>query len=250
MPDRIKPILHSLLMVIVLTIVTACSKKDKEEVPSAVTPNNFLSAGKYDKLIVQIQSVNGYELSAQTISNLSAFLEARLQKPAGIQVIQSNVSFPGKTVLTLSELKELEKKNRTEYPSGKTLTAYFLVTDGEYSESTSSSKVLGIAYSPTAMVLFGKSIQDFSGGLNQPSATTLQTTVALHEFCHILGLVDNGTDMETPHQDEAHGRHCNNTDCLMYYQVESSESILNLLGSGIPSLDNHCINDLRANGGK
>lgn len=241
------------IIILICTVVLfhGCKKKDKEEdFPSAIIPHNFLSAEKYDRLVIQIQAVNGYDLTNQTTNNLVSFLEARLNKPAGIQVVKSNVASPGKAVLTLSELKDLEKKNRTEYPNGKTLTAYFFVADGEYSESQTNSKVLGIAYSPTAMVLFGKSLQDFSGDFNQPSATTLETTVIEHEFCHILGLVNNGTAMQSQHQDEANGKHCNNSSCLMYHSIETSESITDIFGNGIPALDNNCINDLKGNGGK
>lgn len=230
-------------------IIYSCKKKE-DSIPSTVTPNDFLSDSKYDNLVIQIQAVNGFDLEDQTITNLTNFLQQRLNKPGGIQVVKSNVSSSGKSVLTLDDVKALEKANRTEFPAGKTLTAYFYVADVEYSKSTSTEKVLGVAYSPTAMVLFGKSIQDFTGDLNQPSATTLETTVIEHEFCHILGLVNNGTAMQTNHQDEPHGKHCNNTNCLMYYEVESSQSVSDIFGSGIPSLDNNCINDLRANGGK
>jgi hypothetical protein len=230
-------------------IIYGCKKKE-DTVPSTVTPNDFLAASKYDNLIIQIQAVSGYDLQDQTITNLTNFLQQRLNKPGGIQVVKSNVNSSGKSVLTLDDVKALEKTNRTEFPAGKTLTAYFYVADVEYSKSTSTEKVLGVAYSPTSMVLFGKSMQDFSGDFNQPSATALETTVIEHEFCHILGLVNNGTTMQTNHQDEPHGKHCNNTSCLMYYEVEGSQSVDNIFGNGVPTLDNNCINDLRANGGK
>lgn len=239
------------LLLTVLLLFHGCKKKDKDEnSPSYIIARDFLSSEKYDRLIIQIQAVNGYDLTSQTTDNLVNFLEARLNKPGGIQVITSNIASPGKPVLTLSEIRDLEKKNRTEYSGGKTLAAYFFITDGEYSESQTNSKVLGVAYSSTSMAVFGKSVQDFSGGINQPSSTTLETTVIEHEFGHILGLVNNGTGMQNPHQDELNGKHCNNSSCLMFHNIETSESMPGILGGGIPSLDNNCINDLKANGGK
>ena len=152
----------------------------------------------------------------------------------------------------MDDIKAIEKTNRSQFsdPGMKTLTAYFFVTDGEYSGSTANSKVLGIAYSSSAMVLFEQSIRSFTGSVSQPSATTLESTVMEHEFGHILGLVNNGTAMQTAHQDEPNGKHCNNTNCLMYYNVETSESVANIFGGGIPVLDANCLNDLKANGGK
>jgi hypothetical protein len=100
------------------------------------------------------------------------------------------------------------------------------------------------------MVIFEKTIREFSGGLGKPSATTLETTVSLHEFGHILGLTNNGTPMQSAHQDEPNGKHCNNKDCLMYWAVENSNIISTLTGGNIPQLDAQCVADLKANGGR
>lgn len=64
------------------------------------------------------------------------------------------------------------------------------------------------------------------------------------------GLVNKGTALTSLHQDGVHGKHCSNSGCLMYYEAETSDIINNLLGDPIPSLDQNCINDLKANGGK
>ena len=100
------------------------------------------------------------------------------------------------------------------------------------------------------MVLFGKKIHDNSGGLGQASRTKLEATVLEHEFGHILGLVDIGTPMQTNHKDAAHGNHCNNTNCLMYYTSETTDILGFLITGNIPSFDANCIADMHANGGK
>ncbi len=66
----------------------------------------------------------------------------------------------------------------------------------------------------------------------------------------LLGLVNTGTTPQTDHQDHAHGAHCTQTSCLMYYQVDTSNFLANLLGGTVPSLDAACVQDLKANGGK
>jgi hypothetical protein len=244
-----------LSLLCILFVVSSCHKKNKDDVSNSsatIAPNDFLASTKYDKLVIQIQAVSGYELTDQTVTNLVSFLEQRLNKPGGIEVLKNSVASPGKATLTLDDLMALEKTNRTQFSDlgMKTLTAYFFVADGEYSGSTTDSKVLGIAYSSSAMVLFEQSIRSFTGNAGQPSLTTLESTVIEHEFGHILGLVNDGTNMQTAHQDEPHGKHCNNTNCLMYYDVETSASVTNIFGGGIPSLDTNCLNDLKANGGK
>ncbi|HEY0356753.1 MAG TPA: hypothetical protein VGC29_11140, partial [Flavisolibacter sp.] len=71
-----------------------------------------------------------------------------------------------------------------------------------------------------------------------------------HEVGHLLGLVDIGSPMQTPHKDADHGSHCNNNSCLMYYASETTDILGLLLTGNIPGLDANCIADLRANGGK
>jgi hypothetical protein len=225
-------------------------KKEKIEKDDKVEPSDFLSASDFEELIVEVQYVSGYAPSSTTISNLKSFLEQRLNKPGGITISQSAIASPGKPVLTLEDIKEIETENRSQHTNRKTLTAYFFFADGEYAENQGSSKVLGIAYGNSSMVIFEKTVQDFSGGLSQPPRSALESTVVQHEFGHILGLVNNGTPMSTAHQDTQNGHHCNNSNCLMYYTAETSDIIANILGGNIPSLDAKCIADLQVNGGK
>ena len=100
------------------------------------------------------------------------------------------------------------------------------------------------------MSLLGKTIHDNSGGIGQASRTKLESTVLEHEFAHILGLVDAGSNMQTIHKDGTHGSHCNNSDCLMYYTSETTDILGFLITGNIPVLDASCKADITANGGK
>ena len=126
------------------------------------------------------------------------------------------------------------------------MAAYVIVTDGNYSDPN----VLGVAYRNTSLCLFGKKIFDNSGGVGQANRTKLLSTVAEHEFGHLLGLVDLGTAMQTDHKDLSHGNHCNVESCLMYYASETTDLLGFLITGNIPTLDSQCIDDLKANGGK
>lgn len=239
-----------LLFFVLITVGTISScKKDNTILGPSVSSNSFLSDQDYTKLRIEIQSVPNHEPTAQTLNNLVSFLKDRLKKPGGIEIVQTSISSPGKTTLDLDQIRTIEKESRTLFSSGNTLTAYILFLDAEYAQNNGSSKVLGIAYGSSSMVLFEKTIEDNSGGLAQPSQTVLETVVAEHEFGHVMGLVNNGTPMLSAHQDKPHGAHCDNSSCLMYWSVETTDILGNLLGGKIPSLDQNCINDLRVNGG-
>jgi hypothetical protein len=225
-------------------------KKDKTDINQKITPNDFLSNSRFDNLLIEIQCVNGTDPTTATIDNLKAFMGQRLNKPGGITVIVNHISSPGKSVLSLEEVRDIEKNNRSQQMHDGTLTAYFLFVDADYSDNDGSSKVLGVAYSSSSMVIFEKTVKEFSGGIGKPSVTTLESTVSMHEFGHILGLCNNGTSMQTPHQDEPHGKHCNNNKCLMYWEVENSNIVSSMMGGTVHELDAQCLADLKGNGGK
>jgi hypothetical protein len=164
-------------------------------------------------------------------------------------VIYTDIS-SGSAVYNLSEIRNKEAQSRSVHTNGRSLAAYIVFLNADYSENSGNSKVLGISYGPSSMAIFEKTIRSYAGGLGQPSLSVLESTVIDHEFGHSLGLVNNGTEMKTQHQDGANGKHCNNSNCLMYYSVETSNIVANLIGNTVPSLDNNCIIDLQANGGK
>lgn len=227
--------------------------KDEEESPAPgrnIVPNDFLSDNYFKSLVVEIQYVKGYPPTAASVNNLKEFLQERLHKPEGIKIIQQELAVPGKAAYSLEDIRAIEGAERTQHTSDQTLTAYFFFADGDYASNKGSSKVLGIAYGSSSMVIFEKTIRDYSGGIGEPSGATLETTVINHELAHTLGLVNNGTPMVEEHQDETHGRHCDNEGCLMYYAAETTDIIGNIVGGNIPQLDAACLADLRANGGK
>jgi hypothetical protein len=232
-----------------LLLSISCKKKDKTIPPDSdsVGPREFLSESKYTKLIIEIDYVSGFEPDPASVQAVVTFLQGRINKPNGIEVVKNMIASPGKNVYTLSDIREIETANRGQLTSGNTITAYALFLDKDYSDPN----VLGVTYLNTSIAIFEKTIKGYSGGLTQPSTQLLETTVIEHEFGHVLGLTNYGTPMQSAHQDSQHGAHCTNKSCLMYYAVETSGIVGNLLSQGNPPLlDQACINDLKANGGK
>lgn len=226
------------------------TKNHKQAVGTSA--NDLLSDKNYESLLVEIQYVEGYKPTQTAIDNLKTFLSQRLNKPEGISFIWKSIAPIGKSTFTIDDIKKIEDNNRSEFTDKKTIAVYFLFLDGEYAENTSNSKVLGIAYRNTSMVIFEKTVVELSDNiLTEPERDKLETTVINHEFGHILGLVNVGSPMQNDHQDTANGKHCTNSDCLMYWTAETDNVINNLMGSNpVPELDQNCIDDLINNGGK
>lgn len=219
--------------------------------PVGATANELLAADQFDKLVVEIQYPEGYAPPAGSVEDMKTFLNKFVNKPGGIQVVANEITVPANNVYSLSEVMSVEADNRTQFNEASTMAVYLFLADGDYDKNEGNAKVLGIAYQNTSMALFQKSIQDLSGGVGKPSERLLTSTVLQHEIGHILGLVNVGTPMVTEHQDESNGKHCDNSDCLMYWSVSTGNVVDNIFGlSSPPDLDNQCQADLKANGGK
>jgi predicted Zn-dependent protease len=201
----------------------------------------------FPDMIVEVQYMEGYEPTPEALSNLESFLSERLHKNS-ITILQpEQIPAGGQESYTATEVRELEEMNRSEYSEEGVLATYFIILDGEFSDAN----VLGIAHYNTSMALFGPRIQDVSSGVGSPSRVTVETIVMQHEFGHIMGLVNNGVEMQEHHQDEENGKHCDDNECLMYFAMNNADFLSNIFeGGNIPELDELCIADLQAAGGK
>lgn len=208
---------------------------------------DLLAGDDFDSLVVQVSYVEGHRPTDEGLQILEEFILARLHKPAGISIrVAAPLQIASQATYTVSEVRDLEEQHRTEYTRERTLAVHFLFLGGEFADQ---ANVLGFAYNNTSMAIFEEKIRAHSGGISQPTTATVEGVVLNHELGHLLGLVNNGSTMQTEHQDEPHGRHCDDPDCLMYYAVRTTDFISNLLG-GMPTLDQNCLDDLAANGGR
>jgi len=248
-----------LFTLFLLVFALSCSDDDSSDIENGTNKNPnlkatgssahaFLSDDEYDSLVVEIFYVENFRPNSQTLTNWKNFMEARLNKPGGITFSETEIESPGNSPYTLDEITALENNIRTKYNSPKVLTMFVLFLDGKFTTDTSNTFTLGTAYRNTSFVIYENSIQILSNNVAGANRTRMETTVVLHEFCHLLGLVNFGTKMQNSHQDTAHGQHCNNDECLMFWQAENNmaSGIMN----NIPQLDANCLADLRANGGK
>jgi hypothetical protein len=239
------------LAVIAAGLTWGCAKDDfplpdPNNLAVGASAGDLLGSAKYSKMEIQIHYMTGFKLTDGTITNLTDLLNSTINKPGGITITQIEIPAGATASYSLTQVKELESQHRTSFTRDNIISVHVLIVNGDYSQNG----VIGVAYRNTSLCLFGKTIHENSGGVFQVSRTKLETTVLHHEFGHIFGLVNIGSAMQTNHEDGGHKGHCNNSDCLMYYSVNTTEFLGTLLSGPIPAFDQNCKNDMTANGGQ
>lgn len=225
---------------------------DTNQFVSTATPGGsaqvFLTDSSFARLELEVDYMPGHEPSQQALDSLKSFLQVRLNKSEIAINPPTEVKSGGGGTYSVQEIRTFEEEYRNTYTDSRdqALHAYLLITDGKFQEQ---ENVLGIAYFNTSMAFFGNTIDETSSGIGAPPKEKIEGTVFQHEFGHLLGLVGNGSPMQSDHK-TAGSAHCTADSCLMEPSVETSDFFANLFDGSIPDLDAQCIADLQANGGK
>ncbi|MFT6126237.1 MAG: hypothetical protein ACJAVA_000701 [Flavobacteriaceae bacterium] len=251
-----KSISLKLILACTLFVFISSCKSDDSVDPLAenlkvlgASAEDILSNDIYSSITIQFAYASGFKPKDETITLFRTLLNDRLNKPEGINIIETEITTPLDSSLTLDEIKNLETTHRTEYTSGDNIAVYIYFANGNSSNDTSSSVTLGTAYRNTSIIVFEKTLVDLVN--NQGSdLLILEATTTQHEFGHILGLVDLVNDDIHPenHEDSAYPNHCVIEDCLMYFESTDFRSLRGK--TSVPGFDPLCIDDLQAKGGK
>ena len=256
--------LHRLSIVIILLLsVTVLSCKDDEgssssssnenadnKLPLGASANDLLSADTFTKLRLQIAYPDGFRPTQTTIDGIQSFLEARLNKPGGIVLVETIIDPDETGPYDINEIVAIEDEHRTVFNNGDEIGVYVFFSDEASASNSGTGVVLGSAYRNTSMVIYEKTFLDLANNSNSPiNRSLIETSTLYHEFGHIFGLVNIGTELTSDHEDPSNNRHCVVEGCLMYFQTVTTIFNTSNIAS-IPEFDEFCIADLQANGGK
>ncbi|MER3375091.1 MAG: hypothetical protein RIM83_10690 [Allomuricauda sp.] len=219
---------------------------------------DFLANTKFDQLVIEIAYVSGFQPTAEAIATFEEFIRARTFKEE-IMFTYKQLPSPNEETLTLNEIVDLEKENRTAYNDGTTLAMYIYFADAptENDDESENLVTLGAVYQNTSMVIYEATIRDLVGDSSFVTVADVEAATLNHEFGHLLGLVDLGTPAINDHEDPDAESHCTTEGCLMRAELQFGRSMLKLMqnnaskGLGtIPNLDAECLLDLQDNGGR
>lgn len=274
LPFCMKKSLYSVFVFIVL-VFFSCSKSseadaenEKIDKPASFksigdSANDLLSNTKFDKLKIEIGHVKGFKPTIVAIANLVEFIKLRTFKQ-NIEVVYKELESPDKETLKLEEIADLETKNRTAFNQGKTLTTYIYFADAPSIKDDLGAdlSMLGAVYRNTSMVIYESTIRNLARKSRFVTVATIETATLIHEFGHLFGLVNIGSDMVNPHEGinindetgkETGNKHCDRANCLMRTELEFGAGMGKMLtarNGQVPHLDSECLLDLKANGGR
>lgn len=196
--------------------------------------NDILSNENFDKILIEIAYVTGFRPTTLAISQLTDYLRQHTFKE-NIEVIFLELPSPVEDGLTLNEIADLETKNRTAYNSGSTLAVYIYFADApaEGDDLDGGLVTLGAVYRNTSMIIHEVTVRELASKSLTVSNTDVETATLNHEFGHLFGLVNLGTDMVNDHESQSENEdgiltadnHCNQAGCLMRSELQFSGSV-------------------------
>lgn len=246
----------------------SCEKEDSNDTDNSIKENNYSLDHFYTGISVLELEV-AFETGAEPIVEGGSILG---NKPAW-NLTKNNIEalFLGRSVetqvdlpLNLQEMTEIPKQKQGDYDSddikeiaskyrqgenkGSKGNIFILFVDAYYSiAGDRKENVLGVAIGGTPYVaIFKPVINSISSG----SRKNAEQATVIHEVAHALGLVNFGLPLTSNHQDEQHGAHCANEDCVMFWTVEDKSNLASFIGV----IDNNerilfgqeCLNDTRS----
>lgn len=242
-----------IVLLVVASLASGCTLFDKV-LGGGPDPADYISGKKYAKLVVEVDYPAGHEPTALALSTLEAAIKEVAGK-SSVVVKRDDANVPAEPNKRYSnrELDALHERFQDQKTGGDTAVLHVLFVAGGHTDDTDNGRVLGLS-SPGGYIamLKGNIRASSSGGIlgiGAPKEENVERAVLVHEFGHAAGLVNLGAPMKTNHEDGQNKGHSANKASVMYWAVESSVGLQELLngGSTIPyQFDANDKADLRA----
>lgn len=186
--------------------------------------------GSVSRLILEVDSQAGATVDQGAISALVDRMRQIVDKPGGVEFVGGNGFQSDREEWTTADLRSAAAENRNNYSSADTVVVYALFVKGGLFSGGQETNAIGVAYNASEFAIFSDKI-DGTGGL-LGSDTAVYRAVLIHEWGHLLGLVNIGYTSEIDHEDPDNPGHSRNRDSVMYFAIDST--LVTQLFSGPP----------------
>lgn len=160
-----------------------------------------------------------------------------------------------KLTWTPTEIYGFAEANRLHRSTPSTGSFFILFLTGYLDDDSNpgspNTNVIGVSLSGSTVIAIFKPVVRSSGNNAGLVPKYVEQSTMVHEIGHALGLVNNGIPMTTSHQDSSHGAHCNNPNCVMYWENEGVANLRNFIqqiisGGSTTIYGSECLNDINA----
>lgn len=128
---------------------------------------------------------------------------------------------------TADEISALIEKHKKLSPTATNGVVYALFVKGYFKNSDGIQPgVIGINITGTTIITIFKDVVENMGQTKDDLVAKFsEQSTFVHEFGHAIGLVNNGVSQVSEHHDSAHGSHCSDPDCVMYWLNEGASEM-------------------------
>ena len=161
-----------------------------------------------------------WSLFQNNAAALFADPDKRLEIPSDLSQMQQ-VDVVGEN-FSAEEILTAAGQHRNLRSIGELATFYVLWLDGYFRDDAGERRnVLGVSLGDTGVVAMFKPVIASARSLVTPYLENfVEQSTLVHEFGHAVGLVNNGIPLASAHHDAAHGAHCADESCVMFYANE------------------------------
>lgn len=234
LPLDVRPL--SLCTLAALALLS-CGDSDEKAATPASLPSPFASS--VTRVVLEVDYAPGAEPYAGTTAkgfttwklfadNAQKLFEGRgkqIVAPTTLGEMQAEQGVTGAD-FTSQQILDIARQHRDTASTADTAAYYAIWLDGYLRDEQGVRKdVLGVSLGSTRVIAMFKPVIRDAGATPGIEQFVEQTTL-VHEFGHAIGLVNNGVAMAAPHQDAAHGAHCQNDRCVMYWANEGAADLI------------------------
>lgn len=223
---------------------------------------DFLQDAVYETLQIEVLHQLGTSPSTDALAELRNFLERYLHKET-IELRIRAIPATKDDLFSVEEVTRIEEryralKTRTEDGILAVSVLYLNGRSEDEKNPGAPDSAIAYAYRNTSIAIFAPVLKELAQNEGNPRLlSSIETATLSHEFAHLMGLVNSGTPLQTPHEDKSKDGHCTNPNCLMFWSLDTGQINpaairyrLMALEGNLLELDAACHHDLQVNGGR
>jgi hypothetical protein len=178
------------------------------------------------QVVLEVDIQEGARVDDDALAHLVALIE----QYSGKQVVRDggNTFASDHRDWTTDDLRAAAGENRSTASSSDAVAIHVLYVRGGLVEGGEDANAIGVAYGAAHAAVFPDQWAGLGGVVGSEEA--IERAVLVHEWGHLLGLVNITYTSSIDHEDPEHPHHSTNEDSVMFWKVET-DLIGQLLGS-------------------